>query len=71
MNSCRDCTERHLGCHSTCERYKQDCVERAELKEKIAKSKQYDAYANTVHAKRRNDTAKHRGKVAGMSKFGG
>jgi hypothetical protein len=21
-NGCKDCQERHLGCHSTCERYK-------------------------------------------------
>lgn len=71
MNSCRDCTERHLGCHSTCERYKQDCVERAKLKAKIAKSNQYDAYAKDIHATRRNRAAKHRSETAGLIRFGG
>jgi hypothetical protein len=71
MNSCRDCTERHIGCHSECEKYKAYCAERAELKAKIAKSNQYDNYAKDIHATRRDRTAKHRRSTAGLSRFGG
>lgn len=71
MNSCYGCTDRHMGCHSDCERYKADCVENEKLKEKIAKGKQYDAYAKDIHAKRRNARAVHRKNTSGMSKFGG
>lgn len=34
--SCKDCTERHIGCHSTCETYK---AFRAELEEKSHEQK--------------------------------
>ena len=33
-NPCKDCPDRHLGCHSKCERYKAWKKEREELKEK-------------------------------------
>lgn len=26
---CQDCTARHVGCHATCERYKEDCAQNA------------------------------------------
>lgn len=32
---CKDCQERFLGCHSTCERYKQDKARNEEFKHKI------------------------------------
>lgn len=33
MACCKDCTERVLGCHSTCERYINECEERERLKQ--------------------------------------
>lgn len=33
--SCKDCQKRHIGCHSECEDYIQECKERAEKNEKI------------------------------------
>ena len=71
MNSCKDCTERYIGCHGKCETYKAYCAERAELKAKIARSNQYDNYAKDIHATRRDRTAKHRRSTAGLSRFGG
>lgn len=38
--SCKDCTERHVGCHTTCEKYKAEKAEHeakheAEYKERL------------------------------------
>ena len=33
--SCKDCKERHEGCHSTCEQYINECKEREARKAKI------------------------------------
>lgn len=32
-NKCKDCTERHVGCHSTCESYKEFVAENERLKQ--------------------------------------
>jgi len=47
MNSCKDCTDRHLYCHDTCERYKADCAERAAIKKKRKEALQYEEYAES------------------------
>ena len=31
--SCKDCTERHVGCHSTCEKYISEKAENDRLRE--------------------------------------
>lgn len=31
-NSCKDCTERKIGCHQYCEKYKKDNEERKKIK---------------------------------------
>lgn len=43
-NACKDCVEpkRHIGCHSTCEEYKQCVREFEELKKKIEEEKRKD-----------------------------
>lgn len=38
--SCKDCTERHVGCHSTCPKYIHDKEEWDELKARVAKEKE-------------------------------
>ena len=45
-NSCKGCVEpkRHIGCHSTCEEYKQCVREFEELKKKIEEEKRKDRY---------------------------
>lgn len=30
---CKDCTERHIGCHSECEKYARFCAENEKRKE--------------------------------------
>lgn len=33
MFSCKDCTERHVGCHSTCEKYISEKAENDRLRD--------------------------------------
>ena len=66
-----NCTERHTGSHSKCEHYKAYCAERAKLKAKINRSKEYDNYAKDAYYDRVDFEAKHRRRTAGLSKFGG
>lgn len=40
--SCKDCTERKLGCHATCEKYIKDKMEHDKLKELIKKEEDVD-----------------------------
>lgn len=44
MHSCKGCQDRHLYCHDTCERYKKDCEERAEIRKKRKEETMYDNY---------------------------
>lgn len=36
---CKDCAERHAGCHCTCERYKQYKEERTARRKQIAEAR--------------------------------
>lgn len=46
ITCCKDCTQRHYACHSTCEKYKQ---QRAELDEYNARRRQEQAeYSYTM-----------------------
>ena len=42
IKCCRECTERHLGCHGTCERYKAEQAEMQASREEIRKQKEKD-----------------------------
>lgn len=55
--SCKDCTERHYLCHSTCDRYLKWKQEQAELKAKIKAEK--ELYKSLWQASRHNPD-KHR-----------
>ena len=37
--ACKDCADRHVGCHSDCERYAADVEERRKLHEAVRKFK--------------------------------
>ena len=57
---CKDCTKRHLHCHSDCEDYAELLKENAERNEKIRKAKEkeqglreYDIYVRTRYLKRK------------------
>lgn len=39
---CKDCTDRVIGCHATCEKYIEVIREHEERKQAIAKSKEQD-----------------------------
>ena len=38
--SCKDCTDRHVGCHGTCEKYKKESEERDAIR--LAEKRQRD-----------------------------
>lgn len=42
-NACKDCTERQVGCHATCERYQKFVAENARKRELIRQDKMKDA----------------------------
>lgn len=41
--SCKDCGDRHPGCHGTCEKYKADKAQHDEMKAKMEFEKKIDA----------------------------
>ena len=44
MKSCKDCADRHPGCHGHCERYLKEKAEHDELNRKRQLSLEYTAY---------------------------
>lgn len=52
INSCKDCKDRHVGCHSTCEKYINAKKEYDELQEKIKKSKYRENDLNFVSSRK-------------------
>lgn len=52
INSCKDCKDRYIGCHSTCEKYINAKKEYDELQEKIKKSKYRENDLNFVSSKK-------------------
>lgn len=50
--SCKGCTERHVGCHSTCEKYITEKAENDKLREKeheLKKKYQMDSHSNGTY----------------------
>ena len=37
--ACKNCSDRHIGCHATCERYAADCAKRQQINEARRKLK--------------------------------
>lgn len=54
INCCKDCNERRVGCHSSCEVYINMKKKHDEIKEKIRKSKYREYELNSVSIKKRN-----------------
>ena len=58
--SCRECKDRKVGCHSTCEKYKRDVEEARDEKTKIFKAASSDrVYLNYVTT-RSEKNSKHK-----------
>jgi hypothetical protein len=45
-HSCRDCTMRHVGCHSKCEKYKEEKALRAKEVKGLAKEHERQTLGN-------------------------
>lgn len=53
-NSCLGCTERYVGCHSECDKYRAYKEEMTEFADTVNKNrKKYSGYMEYVHSKRR------------------
>lgn len=64
-NTCKDCTDRHLACHDTCEKYQDALAEWNEYKETIKQRKkinEYDEYKIQVIAQMKRRRGWHDGK---------
>lgn len=46
MSVCKDCKDRTLTCHDTCERFRAESEERAALKRKIKMGRYYERQAD-------------------------
>lgn len=58
--TCKGCTKRKVGCHSTCEEYIEECRQRNIIKEKVAKEKQREREITTVEVERRKKYGRNR-----------
>ena len=54
---CKDCTERHINCHSYCEKYLTEKNKNATIKANVSKIKEQDYYFNIG---RKSKTNKHK-----------
>ena len=69
--SCRFCQERYVGCHSTCEKYKQERAELdRQLKDKYVKEELF-RHNKSQTCRRAVDKAKKQKKQAGYSNLSG
>lgn len=57
MSVCYKCTERMIGCHSTCEKYLAEVAENEEHRKKNAADANYNAYKieNMIRLRRRRN----------------
>ena len=66
---CKDCAERHAGCHATCEKYAEDKARHDQLKHDEYLRNQAKAYTYTNVGKVLNNQAKRRKNSAGHNWF--
>lgn len=71
MKCCKDCTERYLGCHDHCEKFRADKAEDNRLKALAQEEMLYKRYAITRSYKRRDDDAIRKKRHSGYSRFKG
>lgn len=52
IRTCKNCTDRHIGCHSTCKTYMLEKQKHDEEQAKIRKDKaSYNEYRDYMHAR--------------------
>lgn len=69
--SCKDCTKRHMGCHSECDTYKNEVIENERQKSQRKISQEFYNYTRESMANHMNISAKKRKKQSGYEKFAG
>lgn len=52
IKCCKDCPDRHVGCHGTCERYKAERAEMDRLKERMKNDDDFHRYKQEKIVKR-------------------
>ena len=55
---CKDCTERHAGCHATCEKYAETKKVYLELKDKVNKERYKDSVVNSFEVEQKTKVLK-------------
>lgn len=69
--SCKDCTKRHMGCHSECDTYKKEVIENERRKSQRKISQEFYNYTRERIATDMNITAKKRKKQNGYERLTG
>lgn len=69
---CRDCTDRHTGCHGTCDRYREYAKAKSEEREKYwrARLSEQEVESYVIHAKGKNAKSKNLNRGKGKQKNG-
>ena len=57
--ACKDCEKRHVGCHATCDEYKQFKKEREEILNRMHEESSFDSFMHDVSTLKRH-TDRHR-----------
>lgn len=60
MNPCKDCLDRQIGCHSSCEKYLEWNRQHKKDKEELDKKRAYDKQATTYQVESIRKAAKRR-----------
>ena len=58
ITACRDCKERHVGCHGTCEKYIREREEQLKIKEEIDARRQLHMTMTEIELRRAEDKKK-------------
>lgn len=62
IHCCKDCPDRHVGCHATCETYIKEKKENDEMKQRVKDSHKIDIYKSGKAFERRNKQLRKYGK---------
>ena len=57
---CKDCKDRHLGCHGECEKYKEFKEYRNKINEKRQEAHKEDVYEIQKHIRLKKQAMQHR-----------
>lgn len=69
MRVCKDCTDRHIGCHSRCERYQEE----VRFNNQVKRNRELEYIGDYLNVKRRLEVGLKRAKMikAGRKTKGG